>query len=237
MSRMQFAFGEYVLSGGKRELRRGSEQIALEPQVFDVLLYLVENRDRVVTKGDLIACVWQGRIVSDSTLTSRITAARRAVGDSGEQQALIRTYARRGFRFVGDLQSNDAPTGAPTPHIRTEPGAPRSETEAGNSVNAEPGRAAAAAKWGGRPSVAVLPFKNLSGDAGQDYFSDGISEDIINALSKHRSLAVIARNSSFAFKRADIDVRHVGLNLGAEYLLEGSVRKTEGRVRVTAQLA
>ena len=88
--RVQFAFGDYVLDGGRRELRRGSEQIALEPQVFDVLLYLVQNRDRVVTKDDLIAAVWDGRIVSDSTLTSRISAARKAVGDSGEQQRFIR---------------------------------------------------------------------------------------------------------------------------------------------------
>ena len=102
--RVQFAFGDYVLDGGRRELRRGSEQIALEPQVFDVLLYLVQNRDRVVTKDDLIAAVWDGRIVSDSTLTSRISAARKAVGDSGEQQRFIRTFARKGFRFVGEVQ-------------------------------------------------------------------------------------------------------------------------------------
>src|SRR5262249_5455628 len=89
--RMPFAFGDYVLDGERRELRRGAEQVALEPQVFDVLLYLLENRDRVVTKDDLIASVWRGRIVSESTLTSRITSARRAVGDSGEQQALIKT--------------------------------------------------------------------------------------------------------------------------------------------------
>ncbi|WP_439544022.1 winged helix-turn-helix domain-containing protein [Hyphomicrobium sp.] len=100
---MQLAFGDYVLDGPKRELRRGAEQISLEPQVFDVLLYLVQNRDRVVTKDDLFAAVWNGRIVSESTLTSRITAARKAVGDSGEQQALIKTYARKGFRFVGEV--------------------------------------------------------------------------------------------------------------------------------------
>ena len=102
---MQFAFGDYVLDGGRRELRRGSEQIALQPQVFDVLLYLTQNRHRVVTKDDLIASIWKGRIVSDSTLTSRINAARRAVGDSGDQQAIIKTYARKGFRFLGDVRN------------------------------------------------------------------------------------------------------------------------------------
>src|SRR5882762_6923571 len=105
--RMQLAFGDYVLDSGRRELRRGSVPVALEPQVFDLLLYLVQNRDHVVTKDDLIATVWKGRIVSDSTLTTRINAARRAVGDSGEAQALIKTYARKGIRFVGDVRPDD----------------------------------------------------------------------------------------------------------------------------------
>lgn len=233
---MQFAFGDYVLHGGKRELRRGTEQIALEPQVFDVLLYLVENRHRVVTKDDLIASVWGGRIVSESTLTSRITAARRAVGDSGEQQELLKTHARKGFRFIGEVEVQDSDSGS----RQSEQGqiAAQGNPARAKSDPSEIGHTAAGEglKWGGRPSVAVLPFKNLSGDAEQEYFSDGITEDITNALSKYRSLAVIARNSSFAFKSAGSDVREVGLTLGTEYLIEGSVRKTGPRVRITAQL-
>src|SRR6185436_7075853 len=97
---MQFFFENHVLDPDRRELRRGPELIALEPQVFDLLVYLIQNRDRVVSKDDLIASVWGGRIVSDSTLTSRINAARRAVGDSGDEQKLIRTIARKGIRFV-----------------------------------------------------------------------------------------------------------------------------------------
>ena len=97
---MQFRFENHVLDMDRRELRRGSQLVALEPQVFDLLVYLVRNRDHVVTKDDLIASVWGGRVVSDSTLTSRINAARKAVGDSGEEQKLIRTIARRGIRFV-----------------------------------------------------------------------------------------------------------------------------------------
>lgn len=100
---MQFLFSDQVLDVDRRELKRGSELIALEPQVFDLLVYLVQNRDHVVSKDDLIASVWGGRIVSDSTLTSRINAARKAVGDSGEQQRLIRTVARKGIRFVGEV--------------------------------------------------------------------------------------------------------------------------------------
>src|SRR5262249_23018047 len=150
--------------------------------------------------------------------------ARRAIGDSGEQQALIKTYSRKGFRFIGDVQRNGA-----------EPGEARHEAEASSSIAMDAGTTAAL-KWGGRPVVAVLPFKNMSDNADQEYFSDGITEDIIAALSKHRSLVVIARNSSFAFKDAVGDVREVGLDLGAEYLVEGSVRKAGDRVRVTAQL-
>ena len=101
---MQFHFSNHVLDVDRRELTCGGESVAVEPQVFDLLVYLVENRDRVVTKDDLIETVWDGRIVSESTLTSRINAARKAVGDSGKDQSLIRTIARKGFRFVGEVQ-------------------------------------------------------------------------------------------------------------------------------------
>ena len=101
---MKFCFENYVFDVDRHELRRGIELVPLEPQVFDLLVFLIENRDRVVTKDDLIASVWQGRIVSESTLTSRINAARKAIGDSGSEQQLIRTIARKGFRFVGSVR-------------------------------------------------------------------------------------------------------------------------------------
>jgi DNA-binding winged helix-turn-helix (wHTH) protein/pimeloyl-ACP methyl ester carboxylesterase len=100
---LPFVFGDYSLDAGRRELRRESALVELEPQVFDLLIYLIENRHRVVSKDDLIASVWRGRIVSESTLSSRITAARKAIGDSGERQALIRTIPRKGIRFTGDV--------------------------------------------------------------------------------------------------------------------------------------
>ena len=102
---MELLFYNHSLDTDRRELRRGSEPIAVEPQVFDLLVYLVQNRDRVVSKDDLIASIWGGRIVSESTLTSRINAARKAVGDSGQQQKVIRTIPRKGFRFVGVVQT------------------------------------------------------------------------------------------------------------------------------------
>src|SRR5262245_5823694 len=185
---MQFVFAGCVLDGDKREFTRHAEPVAMEPQVFDLLLYLVQNRDRVVSRDDLITAVWNGRIVSESTLSTRITAARKAIGDSGGEQILIKTYPRKGIRFVGDLQM----VGGSRPNER-------GPTPAVTPSSVQRMRAGSIG-WGGRPSVAVLPFNNLSGDVEQDYFSDGISEDIITALSKYRSLAVVARNSSFTFK-------------------------------------
>lgn len=209
---MQFLFAGHALDTELRELRRGSQCIAVEPQVFDLLTYLVENRHRVVSKDDLIASVWGSRIVSDSTLTSRINAARKAVGDNGEEQRLIRTIARRGLRFVGEV---------------------RTQTDSAKAADA-PRRAALPLP--DRPAIAVLPFSNLSGDPVQEYFSDGISEDIITALSKLRWFFVIARNSSFIYKGKPVHMKQIAEELGVGYVVEGSVRRGGGRVRITAQL-
>jgi DNA-binding winged helix-turn-helix (wHTH) protein len=112
---VKYLFANHVLDTDRRELRRGSRSIAVEPQVFDLLVHLVENRDHVVSKDDLIASVWGGHIVSDSTLTTRINAARRAVDDSGEKQKLIRTIARKGRRFIAPFTSSRK---APSRHLR-----------------------------------------------------------------------------------------------------------------------
>src|SRR5712692_416532 len=211
-----------MLDVDRRELRRGSEPIAVEPQVFDLLVYLVQNCDRVVSKDDLIASVWGGRIVSDSTLTSRINAARKAVGDSGEDQKLIRTIARKGLRFVGTVRTQ--PSGVEPVHAT---GPPPDETHE---------QPRPALPLPDRPAIAVLPFVNMSGDPEQEYFSDGISEDIITALSKLRWFLVIARNSSFIYKGKADHMKQVAEELGVDYVVEGSVRKDGDRVRITAQL-
>lgn len=213
---MPFRFENHVLDLECRELRRGYEQVAVEPQVFDLLVHLVTNRDRVITRDELIATVWRGRIVSDSTLASRINAARRAVGDTGVAQRLIRTYARKGIRFVGEIceESRSRETGRVETNTDVAPPLSR-----------------------GKPCVAVLPFVNLDGDSGQDYFSDGITEDIITELSRNRSVLVVARNSTFAFRGKGGDVRRIGEELGADYLVEGSVRRRGANFRVTVKLA
>ncbi|TPI70682.1 transcriptional regulator [Mesorhizobium sp. B3-1-8] len=209
---MAYYFEDFALDGDRRELRRGSDLIAVEPQVFDLLQYLIRNRDRVVSKDDLVDAVWQGRIVSDATLASRVNAARNALQDSGEQQRLVRTILRRGFRFVGSVREEGG--AQPLPSVE-EPPCP------------EPSA---------RPSIAVLPFQNMSGDPEQDYFADGMVEDIITGLSRIRWLFVIARNSSFTYKGRAVDVKQVGRELGVLYVLEGSVRKVGNRVRITGQL-
>jgi len=190
---------------------------SVEPQVFDRVEFLIRNRDRTVSRDDLLAAVWSGRIVSESTLASRINAARTAIGDNGADQRLIRTVLRKGIRFVGavrEVQNSGVATAA--------------------SVGAEQPRFALPLP--DRPSIAVLPFSNMSGDPEQDYFADGISEDIITGLSKLRWFFVIARNSSFIYKGKAVDIRQVGRELGVRYVLEGSVRKGGSRVRITAQL-
>ena len=218
---MQFVFDNHILDLGRRELTRGSEVIAIGPQVFDLLVYLVQNRERVVSKDDLLNAVWAGRIVSESTLTSHINAVRKAIGDNGSEQRLIRTVARKGLRFVGAVRETPSPAEIGFPQIDShEP------TEASEPVLALPDR----------PSIAVLPFHNLSGDPEQEYFADGVVEDITAALSRCRWLFVIARNSSFTYKGRAVDAKQVGRELGVRYLLEGSIRKAANRLRITGQL-
>jgi TolB-like protein/Tfp pilus assembly protein PilF len=210
---VQFCFDNHTLDTERRELLRGGDAVALQPQVFDLLVHLMQNRDRVVGKDDLIALVWGGRTVSDSTLTSRINAARTDVGDSGKDQRLIRTIPRKGLRFVGDV--TERPDGVQPAAVDTPRRAPPVPD---------------------RPAIAVLAFDNMSGDGEQEYFSDGISEDIITALSRVRWFFVIARNSSFIYKGRAVHLSQVAEELGVRYVVEGSVRKEGGRVRITAQL-
>ena len=219
---MQFMFADQTLDTDRRELNRGRDSVSIEPQVFDLLVYLLQNNDRVVSKDDLISAIWDGRIVSESTLTSRINAARKAVGDSGRDQKLIRTISRKGFRFIGDLRLQQVGG-----ESAEQKGYTASETGEGSPSVLSPLD---------RPAIAVLPFINMSEEPEQEYFSDGISEDIITALSKLRWFYVISRNSSFIYKRNVVHIKEVGVELGVGYIVEGSVRKEGNRVRITAEL-
>lgn len=197
---MRFLFGEHCLDTDLRELRRGGTAVAMEPQVFDLLTHLLRHRDKVVSKDDMLAAVWGGRIVSDATIDSRVNAVRRAMADA----ALVRTFPRKGIRFVGEVREEGA-------------AAPRLAVPA-------------------RPSIAVLPFTNMSDDPEQEHFADGMVEDLITNLSRLHWLFVIARNSTFTYKGRAVNVRRAAEELGVRYILEGSVRRAGDRVRVTAQL-
>ena len=194
--------------------------MAVEPQVFDLLVYLIRHRDHVVSKDDLLAAVWQGRAVSDSALFNRINAARGAIGDSGDQQRLIKTLPRKGMRFIGAVHEDTTP------------------------IAAAPSAIVGSGAHGGvphlplpdRPSIAVLPFDNMSGDPDQEHFADGVSEDLITGLARIRWLFVIARNSAFVYKHRPVDVKQVSRELGVRYVLEGSVRRAGKRLRISAQL-
>jgi adenylate cyclase len=210
---LRYFFEEYAFDTARRELCRGPDVIAITPQVFDLLAYLIRHRERVVTKDDLIDAIWNGRIVSDAALTTRLNAARCAIGDSGEEQRLIKTLPRKGFRFVGQVRE--------------------AREVAGPNPGDAPESAPAVPDW---PSIAVLPFANMSGDPEQEYFADGMVEEITTALSRFKWLFVIARNSSFTFKGKAADIKEVGRRLGVRYVLEGAVRKASGKVRITCQL-
>jgi TolB-like protein len=215
-----FLFEDYTLDPDRRELLRGSKLIAVEPQVFDLLVYLVQNCNRVVSKDDLIASVWDGRIVSESTLTSRINAARKAVGDSGENQKLIRTIARKGFRFVGALREQ-------LPFVIPD-GRRQWDGQTGDRPSPTPIL--------DRPSVAVLPFDNLSEDRGLELIADGLVEDVIALLARVRGLFVIARASSLGYREHPSELRQVGVELGVRYVVTGSVRGSASRMRVGVHL-
>src|SRR5262245_19386705 len=213
-----YTFDRFSLDADRRELRCGRDLVAIEPQVFDVLQHLIAHRKRVVSNDDLIEAIWQGRIVSEATVSTRMNAVRRAIGDSGEQQRFIRTIARKGYRFVGDVVEQGAAAAAEITVSTTEKAAIRQLS------------------LPDKPSIAVLPFTNISRDPEQEYFADGITEDITTALSQFRWLFVIARNSSFVFKGKSVDSRQIARELGVRYLLEGSVRKAGNRLRITGQL-
>ena len=206
---MIFEFDHYSLDTKQRELRHGESIVSLEPKVFDLLAFLLEQCDRVVSRDELIESVWGGRIVSESALASCINAARAAIQDDGAAQRLIKTFPRKGIRFVGNIRRSEA---------------------------AEPAAAQPPLALPERPSIAVLPFQNLSGDPDQVYFADGMVDDIITGLSRIRWLFVIARNSSFVYRDKALGVTQIGQELGVRYVLDGTVRKAGDRIRVSTQL-
>jgi TolB-like protein len=211
---LRYLFENYALDTDRRELHRGTDVIAIAPRVFDLLNYLIGNRERVVSKDDLISTIWQGRIVSDTALTTRLNAARNAIGDSGDEQRLIRTLPRKGFRFIGTVHETLGPAGATVTSGSPSP------------VFALPDK----------PSLVVLPFTNLSPDPEQEYFVDGVTESLTTDLSRMVGIFVIGRNTAFTYKGKHVDLKQVGRDLGVRYVLEGSVQRGGSRLRINVQL-
>lgn len=209
MSILQFE--EFALDPDRRSLDRGGRRLALRPQAMEVLCYLAKNPGRPVSKEELFQEVWPGIAVTDDSLVQCIRDIRETLEDASH--AIVKTVPRRGYLFSGAITR-------------------RAEPDPVAAVDVP----ASALLLTDRPSIAILPFTNLSGDPEQEYFSDGIVEDITIALSRNRSFFVVARDSSFTYKGKDVDIKQAGRELGVRYMLEGSVRKSAGRVRVTAQL-
>jgi TolB-like protein len=215
---LRFLFEDYALDTDRRELHRATDVIVVTPQVFDLLDYLIRNRERVVSKDDLINAVWNGRIVSDAALTTRLNALRSAIGDTGEKQRLIKTLPRKGFRFVGAVQEDEGRTVAP----------PGSVVHSGAVTPIHPSAP--------RLSIVVLPFANIGGDPEQDYFIDGVTESLTTDLSRINGAFVIAHNTAFTFKGKAVDVKKLGRELNVRYVLEGSVQRGGNRLRINVQL-
>jgi TolB-like protein/DNA-binding winged helix-turn-helix (wHTH) protein/tetratricopeptide (TPR) repeat protein len=315
---LNFRFGDFEINVARQELRRAGATVHIEPQVFDLLVHLIRNRDRIVSKDELIDVIWQGRIVSEATLSSRISAARRALGDSGNDQSFIRTLHKRGFRFVGDVdEDNSAPTAiavekasagaveeaanvVPTDEPPALPGgssdaagnhamlhaargagaaplenrtasngrrgarnlrfaaavivfaslsvsaawwllssssqSPAPHTEKGMALASEAASSAERLKESG-PSIVVLPFVNLSGDAQRDYLADGITDSLISDLAHVLpGISIVSRDTAFTYKGRGADARQIGRELEVRYLLEGSVVPEGDRVRVNTRL-
>ncbi len=215
---MRYFFEEYAFDTDRRELHRGTRPVPVTPQVFDLLDYLILHRDHVVSKDDLVSAVWNGRIVSDAALTTRLNAARTAIGDDGDKQRLIKTLPRKGFRFVGPVEEERKPATTSASWAVPNDGAAQSTFSPPHL------------------SIVVLPFSNLSGDPKQDYFVDGVTESLTTDLSRIRGSFVIGRHTAFTYKGKAVDLKQIGRDLNVRYVLEGSVLRGGNQIRVNVQL-
>lgn len=294
---MRYVFGDYELDEQLYELRRAGEPVELERKVYDVLAYLIQHRERLVTKDELLDQLWPGQVVGEAALTRCITSIRKTLGDDGNRQEIIKTQYGRGYRFVAALA---APVSGSTLQVlgqdeggnsqrvvvsQQEQNGNSHELEASWSPSASVGAPASSspgstvsrfrrgqvlllsvlvllgivitAEWRfvrslnaptistsdptvlplpDKPSIIVLPFANMSEDPGQDYFSDGLTEDLTSDLSKLSSLFVISRHTAFTYKGKTVKLSDVSRELGVRYVVEGSVRRAGDQVRITAQL-
>ena len=259
-----FAFGSFELDADRRQLRRDGTPIALSSRAFDILVMLIECRDRVVTKDEIIGRVWRGTHVEENNLAVQISALRRALADGAETPSLIMTVPGQGYRFVGRLGAPEAavplaeppapPAPAPVPPVAAIPAPKPGRTRRLPVVTAvlatavlvlaafvmlRPARTLApdaAVPAPPRLSIAVLPFRDLSDDRCCDYLADAISDDLTTDLSLVPGSVVIARESSDVYRGHPAPAGEIGRKLGVRYLLEGSLRAVDGAFSINAQL-
>jgi len=206
--------------------------VHIEPQVFDLLSLLVRHHDRIVGKDEILDTIWGGRIVSEAALSSRINAARKAVGDNGNEQIFIRTIHKRGFRFVGKVKEIPECGGDEEVVAETKP----TESNALKNPYGTVAASSAQALERRKPCIAVLPFINLTEEPEHEYFAYGLTEDVIRLLGRNRWLKVLTRHSAYSYRGKEVDPREIGAALGVRYLVKGSVRKMGQRVRIMAEL-
>jgi TolB-like protein/tetratricopeptide (TPR) repeat protein len=214
--RESYVFGPFDLSADRRELRCRDVPVQLGSRAIDLLLALVRRQGELAAKDELMEEVWPGTVVEENNLKVHVSALRKALGTEPEYSRCLLTVPGRGYRFVAQVDHRRQEARLDKAHTPLEPVTPLPLPD--------------------KPSIAVLPFTNMSVEPEEDYFADGIAEDIITALARFPSLFVIARNSTFTYKGRAVDVRRVGRELGVRYVLEGSVRRFANRVRITSQL-
>jgi TolB-like protein/DNA-binding winged helix-turn-helix (wHTH) protein len=233
---MRYQFNGFEIDTLQFKLFCAGKAVSIEPKDFDLIVYLIKNRHRTVTRDEIFNVIWQGQVVSDSTLTNHIKSSRKILGDSGDEQNVISTIRGRGYQFIAateEILDNDSVILPTTSRLKLAfqvlililllliIGIMIYNFESPHIK---------------KNSIAVLPFLNVSGDPDDEYLSDGISEEIINTLSHVSGLHVISRSSSFQFKGKEIDTPGIAEQLGVAYVLEGAVRKSDKKIRITVQL-
>ncbi|MEA3275984.1 MAG: winged helix-turn-helix domain-containing protein, partial [Pseudomonadota bacterium] len=231
---MRMTFGAYELDTALFELRRNGEPRPMEPQVFDLLVYLARHRDRIVSRQELLDELWAGRVVTESTLSSRIKAARYAVGDDGRSQNCIATFNRRGYRFVAEVREQSKAADPGPVADSWDGGLLRSGAVAGSE---DAGAACLfprqPALYPDRPSLAVLPFSHSHGNDAIAWTADVLGEDISIQLARIPGFLVVSRNSTERYRGREVGIRQIGRELGTDYLVEGSVWESGKRLRVS----
>ena len=224
---MLYRFNDYVLDTAKFELRKEELRLDIEPQVVRLLQFLIENRDRVVSRDEIHLRLWGRRYVTDNALAVRMRTLRAAVGDSGRRQSVIRTVHGKGYRFVANVESSTQANGGTfaQPHDEQRTGSPQLQDPLVDRALT------------GQPSIAVLPFECIGNDADEQAFARGLAHDLITRVARSRTMLVIARGSAFRFAGGHHDVTEIGRKLGVRYVVQGAIQIADKRLKVSAALA